>query len=225
MTREERLQTLLAELRRHRAAVCGRMLAQAIGTSLRTLCRDIARLRAQGVAIEGEPGAGYRLASEGIPPLRFSEAELEALIRGAAWVAEGTEPAAAPARAALARLKAALPRERDLDADPGGLPFGPGRAVAAGEAEQASIRAAIRQGRKLAIVYRDPRQGEVRRMIWPFALEYRDGARVVAAWCEAERTLRPFRTDRIQALALTEGRYPQPRRALLQAWREGETPV
>lgn len=224
MTREDRLQTLLTELRRHRAAVNGRALAAAIGTSPRTLCRDIARLRAQGIAIEGEPGAGYRLASGSIPPLRFSEAELEALIRGAAWVADSADPAAAPARAALARLKAALPRERDHDADPGGLPFGPGRTVAAGEAEQASIRVAIRQGRKLAIVYRDPRQGEVRRMIWPFALEYRDGMRVVAAWCEAERALRPFRTDRIQALALTEGRYPQPRQALLQAWRDGEAP-
>ena len=59
-------------------------------------------------------------------------------------------------------------------------------------------------------------------MIWPFALEYRDGARVVAAWCEAEAALRPFRTDRIQALALTEGRYPRARQDLLQAWRDGE---
>lgn len=222
MPRDERQQALLSELRRRRVAVNGRALAAAIGASLRTLCRDVARLRAQGVAIEGEPGAGYVLKSDDIPALRFSVAELEALAQGATWVAEQAGADAAAARAALARLKAALPRDRDHDADPDGLPFGPGRAVAAGEAEEARIRTAIRQGRKLAIVYRDPRQGELRRMIWPFALEYRDGNRVVAAWCEADRALRPFRTDRIQALALTEGRYPEPRQALLQAWRQGD---
>lgn len=223
MTRDERLQALLSELRRQRAPVNGRRLAASLGCGLRTLCRDVARLRDQGIAILGEPGAGYVLKADAIPPLRFSAAEIEALIAGAATVAEGRNPElAAAARAAAARLKAALPRELDTEAAPDGLPFGPGRAIAAGEAEQASIRAAIRQGRKLAIVYRDPRQGEVRRMIWPFALEYRDGMRVVAAWCEAEAALRPFRTDRIQALALTEGRYPRPRQDLLQAWREGE---
>lgn len=223
MTRDERLQRLLAELRRRRAPAAGRVLAASVGCGLRTLCRDIARLRDQGLAIAGELGSGYRLKGDAAPPLRFSAIEIEALIQGAATVADGDDaPLAAAARAALARLKAALPRELDLDADPESLPFGPGRAIAAGDADQTSIRVAIRQGRKLAIVYRDPRQGEVRRMIWPFALEYRDGARVVAAWCEAEAALRPFRTDRIQALALTEGRYPRPRQDLLQAWRDSE---
>lgn len=223
MTRDERLQALLQELRRRRVPANGRSLAAAVGCGLRTLCRDVAPLREQGIAIAGEHGAGYVLKGDAIPPLRFSATEIEALAQGAAQVAEGADPAlAAAARAALARLKAALPRAMDTDADPDALPFGPGRAIAAGEADQASIRAAIRQGRKLAIVYRDPRLGELRRMIWPFALEYRDGARVVAAWCEADAALRSFRTDRIQALALTEGRYPRPRQDLLAAWRGAE---
>ena len=226
MTRDERLQALLSELRRRREPAPGRSLAAAIGCALRTLCRDVARLRDQGVSIVGEHGAGYALKADAIPPLRFSATEIEALVQGAGLVAANADPQlAAAARAALSRLKAALPREMDTDADPESLPFGPGRAIAAGEAEQASIRAAIRQGRKLAIVYRDPRQGEVRRMIWPFALEMRDGTRVVAAWCEAEAALRPFRTDRIQALALTEGRYPRPRQDLLRAWRDATPAV
>jgi len=223
MPREERLQALLPLLRRHRAPVNGSTLAAALGTSLRTLCRDIAVLREQGIAIEGEPGAGYVLRAGAIPPLRFSATEVEALACGAAWVAEGGEPRlAAAARAALARLKAVLPEAPDSRADPDGLPFGPGRANSAGEVERATIRLAIRQGRKLAILYRDPRLGEVRRMVWPFALEFRDGARVLAAWCEVEGVLRPFRTDRIQALALTEGRYPRPREALLRDWHQGD---
>lgn len=96
MTRDERLQALL-ELRRRREPVTGRSLAAAVGCGLRTLCRDVARLREQGVAIAGEHGAGYVLKADAIPPLRFSVAEIEALIKGAGWVAEGIEPALAAA--------------------------------------------------------------------------------------------------------------------------------
>lgn len=59
MSRSERLLSLLRVLRRHRRPVIGQVLANEMGISIRTLSRDIASLRTQGAAIQGEPGVGY----------------------------------------------------------------------------------------------------------------------------------------------------------------------
>src|SRR3569833_2910415 len=88
MARSERLFTLLQVLRRHRRPVSGRVLADELGISLRTLYRDIASLQGQGAAIEGEPGLGYVLRPGCmLPPLMSSEEEIEALALGSQWVA------------------------------------------------------------------------------------------------------------------------------------------
>ena len=83
MSRSERLFSLLQALRRYRRPVSGKALAQELGVSMRTLYRDIATLQAQGADIEGEPGVGYVLRPGFIlPPLMFSEDEIEALVLG-----------------------------------------------------------------------------------------------------------------------------------------------
>lgn len=57
-------------------------------------------------------------------------------------------------------------------------------------------------------------------MVWPFALAFFEGRRLLAAWCEMRDATRHFRIDRIaRAEALAE-RYPMPRHALLKIWRE-----
>ena len=63
MSRSERLLALLQALRRRRRRrpVSGRVLADELGVSLRTLYRDIASLQGQGAEIEGEAGLGYVL--------------------------------------------------------------------------------------------------------------------------------------------------------------------
>lgn len=84
MSRSERLLALLQLLRGHRYAITGAELASQLGISLRTLYRDIATLQAQGAHIEGEPGIGYVLhPGFMLPPLMFSEEELDALVLGA----------------------------------------------------------------------------------------------------------------------------------------------
>src|SRR5262249_14786765 len=89
MSRAESLLELLQTLRRHRQPVTGRTLAGAIGVSLRTLYRDIAALQAQGAVIDGEPGLGYVLRPGFmLPPLMFSEDEIEAIVLGSRWVAD-----------------------------------------------------------------------------------------------------------------------------------------
>ncbi|HKF72191.1 MAG TPA: YafY family protein [Stellaceae bacterium] len=221
MSRAERLLDLIQILRGHRRAVSGQALADELDVSLRTLYRDIASLQAQGAGIEGEAGVGYILKPGFmLPPLMFSEEEIEALVLGSRWVAEhGDDRLSDAARDALAKIGAVLPDDLRESLDASSLLVGPREAVAAGDAELATIRDAIRKERKLRIRYRDRHAEETRRTIWPFALGFFDRARVVAAWCELRRGYRHFRTDRIAALTLSERRYPRRRQALLREWR------
>ncbi|WP_448188829.1 helix-turn-helix transcriptional regulator [Azospirillum sp. sgz301742] len=224
MPRAERLLDLIQILRRHRRPVSGHTLADELGVSLRTLYRDIAALQAQGARIDGEPGIGYLLRPGFLmPPLMFSEEEIEALVLGARWVAERADAQlGAAARNALAKIAAVLPDDLREALDASALLVGPGEPVAAGEADLADIRRAIRSERKLAIAYRDGAATETRRVIWPFALGFFERVRVVVAWCELRGAIRHFRTDRIAALTVTETRYPRRRQALLKEWREVE---
>ncbi len=224
MSRAERLLDLIQTLRRHRRPVSGHVLAGELGVSLRTLYRDIATLQAQGAQIDGEPGVGYLLRPGFVlPPLMFSEEEIEALVLGSRWVAErGDHRLGAAARNALAKIAAVLPADLREDLDASALLVGPGESIAAGDAELAAIRRAIRTERKVGITYRDGKESQSQRTIWPFALGFFDRARVVVAWCELRQAIRHFRTDRILALTVTETRYPRRRQALLKEWREVE---
>jgi len=220
MSRAERLLDLIQILRRHRQPVSGQALADELEISLRTLYRDIASLQGQGAGIEGEAGVGYILKPGFmLPPLMFSEEEIEALVLGARWVAEnGDDELGAAAHDALAKIAAVLPPDLREALDASTLLVGSSEAPA-GDAELATIREAIRRERKLRIRYRDRNAEETRRTIWPFALGFFDRARVVAAWCELRQGYRHFRTDRIAALRLSERRYPRRRQALLKDWR------
>jgi predicted DNA-binding transcriptional regulator YafY len=81
VARAERLLELMQLLRRHRYPISGAQLADELDVSLRTVYRDIASLQAQGADIEGEPGVGYVLRPGFmLPPLMFSEEEIEALV-------------------------------------------------------------------------------------------------------------------------------------------------
>jgi predicted DNA-binding transcriptional regulator YafY len=222
MSRAERLLELMQVLRRHRRPVSGAQLARELGISLRTLYRDIASLQAQGAHIDGEPGMGYLLRPGFmLPPLMFSEEEIEALVLGSRWVADRSDSElAAAARNLLAKIGAVLPADLRHELDSSALLVGPGAPLAAGDAELPKIRRAIRAQRKLDVRYRDAKGGETRRTIWPFALGFFDRVRVVAAWCELRRDLRHFRTDRIIALEVSKVSYPRARQVLLKEWRE-----
>jgi predicted DNA-binding transcriptional regulator YafY len=224
MSRAQRLLDLIQLLRQHRFPVSGAALAQELGVSLRTLYRDIAALNAQGARIDGEAGVGYVLRPGFmLPPLMFSEEEIEALVLGSRWVADRTDGRLrAAARNALAKIVAVLPADLRDSADDSGLLIGPGARVAAGDAELPVIRQAIRTERKLCIAYVNQDGAQTQRTVWPFALGFFDRVRIVVAWCELRRGFRHFRTDRIAALTLSETRYPRRRQALLKEWRETE---
>jgi predicted DNA-binding transcriptional regulator YafY len=224
MSRAQRLLDLIQLLRGHRHPVSGAALAEELGISLRTLYRDLATLVGQGAHIDGEPGIGYVLRPGFmLPPLMFSEDEIEALVLGSRWVAQRTDaPLGNAARNALAKIVAVLPADMKDGVDDPGLLIGPGEKIAAGDAELPTIRLAIRGERKLRVAYMDVNGKRTLRTIWPFAVGFFDRTRTVAAWCEMRKDFRSFRTDRIVRLTLTETRYPRRRRALAKEWREKE---
>jgi predicted DNA-binding transcriptional regulator YafY len=224
MSRAQRLLDLIQALRGYRRPVSGATLAETLGISLRTVYRDIETLKAQGAHIDGEPGVGYVLRPGFmLPPLMFSEEEIEAIVLGSRWVADRADAAlGTAARNALAKIAAVLPQDLKVSLDTSSLPVGPGNAVAAGDAELPTIRLAIRTERKLRIFYVDGRGRDSKRTIWPFALAFFDRVRVVVAWCEIREGFRHFRTDRIRKLQFVDKRYPRRRRVLLKDWRATE---
>ncbi|MCB8823100.1 helix-turn-helix transcriptional regulator [Microvirga rosea] len=224
MSRSERLLDLIQVLRRHRMPVSGKSLADELGVSIRTLYRDIATLQAQGAGIEGEAGVGYILRPGFmLPPLMFSEEEIEALVLGSRWVSRnGDRRLADAAGNALAKIAAVLPTDLRENLDASALLIGSGETTPSDDELLPSLRNAIRRERKLDLVYRDGSGADSRRTVWPFALGFFDKIRVLVAWCEMRQGFRHFRTDRIAGLEVREERYPRRRVALLKEWREQE---
>jgi predicted DNA-binding transcriptional regulator YafY len=224
MARADRLFALIQILRRHRHPVSGQALADDLGVSLRTLYRDVATLQGQGATIEGEPGVGYLLRPGFLlPPLMFSQEEIEAIALGADWVSRrADEPLANAARDALAKIAAVLPADLRDSLESEALQVGPCAPIASGPVELSVIRQAIRAEHKLDIGYRDASGEKTRRLIWPITLAFFDQVRVVAAWCETRADFRHFRADRITSLTETAQRYPRRRRLLMKEWRSSD---
>ncbi|HHQ4526972.1 TPA: helix-turn-helix transcriptional regulator [Aeromonas hydrophila] len=222
MSRSERLLALLQLLRGHRYAITGSELASQLGISLRTLYRDIATLQAQGAHIEGEAGIGYVLRPGFmLPPLMFSEEELDALVLGSRWVAAHADHAlSTAASSALAKIEVVLPVDYRQQLHANALLIGTSRGDS--PVDEAQLRSAIRQQRKVTLSYRDLKKESSERTVWPCALGYFDHVRVLVAWCELRQGFRHFRVDRISAMRLEAVSYPGSRERLLKEWRTSQ---
>jgi predicted DNA-binding transcriptional regulator YafY len=220
MSRAARLLNLVQILRRHRYPVSGAALADELGISLRTLYRDIGTLVGQGAAIDGEAGVGYVLkAGFVLPPLMFSDEELEALVLGSRWVMQQDDQALRlAAENALAKIASVLPADLRERIDSNGLLAAP-QSQSSG-LDLGPIRRSIRAEQKLLLHYQDGKGETSRRIVWPVALGFFQQARVLAAWCELRQDFRHFRTDRIASLEELSERYPKPRRTLFKIWKK-----
>ncbi|KQY11363.1 helix-turn-helix transcriptional regulator [Rhizobium sp. Root482] len=221
MSRSTRLLDLIQLLRTYRRPVSGASLAQRMGVSIRTLYRDIATLQAQGADIEGAPGFGYVLKPGFLmPPMMFSEEEIEALVLGARWVAARTDDELKDAaHNALAKIAAVLPTDLRHELETNSLLVYNTRELHPGTTDFPAMREAIRQGMKIDIDYADVNGQPTTRRIWPFALAYFEETRVLAAWCELRNAFRHFRTDRLSTMTVTDIRIPRRRDRLLAEWR------
>ncbi|HTN85663.1 MAG TPA: YafY family protein [Sorangium sp.] len=224
MSRANRLLRLVQLLRRHRRPVSAASLADELGVSVRSVYRDIDALREQGASIEGAAGAGYQLRPGFLlPPLMFTDEELEAIVLGLRLTAEhGDEALGRAAAEVVAKLRAVLPRDLKTLVDETALLAGPSLRRQPEQIDLAEVRRCIREQRKAQIAYADRRGAASERVVWPIALGFFERARVVVAWCEERADFRSFRADRIARWTTSGDRFGRPRAALLAEWRARE---
>jgi len=213
MTRTHRLFQLMQTLRRLPAPVTAQALVNETQVSLRTIYRDIDALRGLGAVIDGEAGFGYTLIEDAtLPPLGFTDDELEALVLGLREVDVIGDPAlAAAARTALAKLKARLPARQThrlqhavLDACRFTRPPKPGIDVK-------TLRAATWEEATIAFHYEDAKGAPSERQADPLSIVFMQNAHMLMAWCHLRQDFRVFRLDRMRDLSLT-GAHFRPRR-------------
>jgi predicted DNA-binding transcriptional regulator YafY len=204
--------------------VSGQKLADELAISIRTLYRDIATLQLQGADIEKEAGIGYVLhPGFFIPPLMFSETEMEALMLGTLWVSSFADRSLAKAASdVLSKIKDVLPSNIRNSVGAVPLRVGPPRADNKDE-DLSTLRDAIRRERKIEIHYcaKDGRKSQ--RIIWPFAIGYFPDSRILVGWCEKQQAYRHFSTDGIMSVTVLNERYPRRRESLFREWYSTET--
>lgn len=198
-------------------------LSDQLEVSTRTVYRDIAALQAMGTPIEGEAGIGYVMRrGYDLPPLNFDGEELEALRVGLSMLARSGDTGLQHAAQRICDKIEALHDPADwLQVAPwGAAPDDP----AQGCTQIALFRQAVREERKLSILYRDETGTETRRTIRPIALVYHLECVMVAAWCELRGGFRHFRTDRIWDCAALDDRFTGQGEPLRTLWQETEHP-
>jgi predicted DNA-binding transcriptional regulator YafY len=198
MRRADRLFEIVQYLRGRRLTTA-KQLANWLEVSERTIYRDVADLAASGVPIEGEAGVGYRIAASfDLSPLMFTHNEIDALVIGARFVESwGGPQLAAGARSALAKIAAALPRDKRVALESARL-FAPGFFVDPLPGERLELmRAAMRKRLVAELEYKDAEGKPSARRVRPLGLYFWGDAWSLAAWCELRQDFRNFRLDRI----------------------------
>ncbi len=218
MSRAARLFDLLQLLRRQRRPVVAAAMARELGVSKRTVYRDIETLVGLGAPISGEAGVGFFLRPGFlVPPLMFTEDELEALALGSRWIAQqGDAGLARAALDALAKIAAVLPRSLSATLETSPLMTVEPRA---GGVDAAVFRGAIRRERKMLLTYADETGRGSRRVVWPIALVFFERVRVLVGFCELREDFRHFRVDRVTRAEVLDAGYPESRAVLTARWK------
>lgn len=179
-----------------------------------------------GAHIDGEAGVGYFLRPGFLlPPMSFTEEEVQALVAGAQWVSRQTDDALAlAAQNALAKIGGVLPAETRNALDDHALYIGRRRPEVAA-LDLGQVRKAMREQRKMQIWYANEAGAASKRIIWPIMLGFVESHRFIAGWCELREDFRLFRTDRIAKAEFLGERYTRNRRQLVKEWRSREQMV
>jgi predicted DNA-binding transcriptional regulator YafY len=220
MRRADRLFDIIQKLRVANGPTTAAALAEQLEVNIRTVYRDVATLQARRVPIEGAAGLGYMLRRGfDLPPLMFTEDEIDAISVGARLVRRLRDPGLrAAADSVLAKVATVVP-----DALRQGVVAAPfyvsdGSAATPTGIDLADVRHAIRETRKLRIDYADGSGQRSERVIWPIALAYYVDATLIGAWCELRRDYRHFRPERIVTSALLDDTFPTDGGKLMQGW-------
>lgn len=198
------------------APVRAKTLAHETGVSLRSVYRDIEALRSMGAVIDGAAGYGYTLIDDpALPPMSFSQDEIEALVLGLREVQAVADPVLSKAaQNALGKLRASLPasqRQRLEHASLHARRFHPRPEISI---DIAKLRASIRAEMVVHIYYTDQHSANSERDIYPLGIVFLESTLVLASWCCLRQDFRTFRLDRIVKFAET-GQSFRPKRVPL----------
>lgn len=206
MRRTDRLFTIIQILRDgklHRA----QEMADQLAVSVRTIYRDMDRLVASGVPVQGERGIGYRITSAiTLPQLTLTPAELEALHLGLAIVAEVADPDLRSAGLSLAeKVDNLSPTAAVAEADTWKFATSPFADTLRGATHMPTLRAAIKARQKLRIIYTSMSGMITTRTVRPLLMDYWGRVWTLTVWCELRNAFRVLRIDLIEtAEALPE---------------------
>jgi predicted DNA-binding transcriptional regulator YafY len=196
------------------------VLAEELEVTPRTVYRDIAALQGSRVPIEGAAGIGYVLRrGYDLPPLMFTADEMEALLVGMRLLRRTRDPGLqTAAEQVLSKLAAVVPESlrEQLDRAPFHVSDGDAREPRA--ISLAELRVAIREARKLRILYRTGSGAASARVIRPVAVEYYVEATLICAWCELRNDYRHFRADRIERAEVLADTFLHEKQRLLSGW-------
>ncbi len=218
MSRTARLFQLMQALRSGPSPKTSGQLAQDLGVSARTVHRDIDALRGLGAVIDGEAGFGFTLIEDAtLPPLGFTDDELEALVLGLREAQLIGDPALSEAAGtALRKLQGRLPQRQSHRLSHAVLTATRFDRPALPRIEVAALRQAAWDERVIEFAYTDAKGDDTRRRVNPLSIVYMDRASVLISWCHLRRDFRVFRLDRMQQMTVTEQSFRPKRVPLLR---------
>ncbi len=213
-TRTLRLLSLL-QGRRHWS---GAELSERLGVSLRTLRRDVDRLRELGYPVDAERGVdgGYHMApGAALPPLVLDDEEAVALTVGLLAAVQSPVAGSAEASArALGKVVTVLPRHlrRQVEALAGSTDPFPWRAPATIDATALTVLAqACRDAERVNFGYAAADGARTERRVEPYRLVTLRTAWYLVAFDTTRQDWRTFRLDRIAGPHVTGARFaPRP---------------
>lgn len=216
MNRTDRLVAMVMHLQGRRV-VRAEELARHFEVSVRTVYRDIAALGEAGVPIAGEAGVGYSLVrGYHLPPVMLTADEAAGLFVGAEFVQKFADASlSAPVNAALDKLRAVLPRDRQEHVERLSrqtVIMGRHGHVAPDPAAQPwllAVQRGVAQRRVLRLGYRTrSRDEETTREVEPLGVVFYGSAWYLVAWCRLRQDFRHFRIDRVQRLEMLAEMFP-----------------
>ncbi|MBL1079615.1 YafY family transcriptional regulator [Nocardia sp. 2] len=195
----------------------GNELAERLEVTLRTVRRDIERLREMGYPVEATTGhaGGYRLASgTDMPPLLLDDDEAVALAVALHTASSGVVGMEETALRALAKLEQILParlRHRVTAVGAATVPMGPlpwNPVPRADPTVLATLAAACRDHEIVGFDYRTRDGATDRRRIEPYALVFVTGRWYLLGHDTRLADWRVYRADRVSDLTPTGHRAP-----------------
>lgn len=221
MARTTRMFEIVQLLRGARQPMTAAAIAGALEVAKRTVYRDIAALQAMRVPVEGAAGVGYVIRpGYDLPPLMFTEEELEAVAVGLALLRRTRDDGLVrAARQVAEKIDAVLPSHVSERLTRQRLLVSGDQSIPDSRVEPRHLRRAIRDEAKLALVYVDGDGRRSERTVWPLSVVYYIDVVVLAAWCELRQDFRHFRIDRIADCTSAGERFKGQGDGLRARWR------